>query len=96
MFSFDLPASQLNRQRVENSPLFIPQIERLLANTLSRSIGNNTTNNIPISDTMPSETTTSTTTTTISNNDNSDNDNNDNDNSDNDNSDNDNNYLEVD
>ena len=38
MFSFDLPTSQINRQTSENNTFIIPQIERLLADTLPVSI----------------------------------------------------------
>ena len=38
MFSFDLPTSEINRQTSENNTFIIPQIERLLADTLPRSI----------------------------------------------------------
>ena len=46
MFSFDLPTSQLNRQNTDtntdtnDNTLIIPQIERLISNTLSRNIFN--------------------------------------------------------
>ena len=43
MFSFDLPSGQLNGQNSENNPFIIPQIERLMANTISRNIFNNGT-----------------------------------------------------
>jgi hypothetical protein len=43
MFSFDLPSDQVNRQNSENNPFIIPQIERLMANTVSRNIFNNGT-----------------------------------------------------
>ena len=42
MFSFDLPRSQVNSQNTNSETSIIPQIERLLTNTLSRSIGNST------------------------------------------------------
>jgi hypothetical protein len=38
MFSFDLPTSEINRQTSENNTFIIPQIERLLADTLPTSI----------------------------------------------------------
>jgi hypothetical protein len=40
MFSFDLPTSEINRQTSENNTFIIPQIERLLSDTLPRSIFN--------------------------------------------------------
>jgi hypothetical protein len=43
MFSFDLPSSQVNEQNSDNNPFIIPQIERLMANTLSRNIFNRST-----------------------------------------------------
>ena len=43
MFSFDLPSEQVNRQNSENNPFIIPQIERLMADTLSRNIFNRST-----------------------------------------------------
>ena len=43
MFSFDLPSDQVNRQNSENNPFIIPQIERLMANTVSRNIFNSGT-----------------------------------------------------
>ena len=43
MFSFDLPSDQVNRQNSENNPFIIPQIERLMVNTVSRNIFNNGT-----------------------------------------------------
>ena len=43
MFSFDLPTSEINRQTSENNTFIIPQIERLLADTLPRSIFDNST-----------------------------------------------------
>ena len=42
MFSFDLPRSQVNSQNTNSETSIIPQIERLLTNTLSRNIGNST------------------------------------------------------
>ena len=47
MFSFDLPTSQLNRQNTDtntdtnDNTLIIPQIERLISNTFSRNVFNN-------------------------------------------------------
>ena len=43
MFSFDLPSSQVNEQNSDNNPFSIPQIERLMADTLSRNIFNRST-----------------------------------------------------
>jgi hypothetical protein len=43
MFSFDLPSSQANEQNSDNNPFSIPQIERLMADTLSRNIFNRST-----------------------------------------------------
>ena len=43
VFSFDLPASHVNSQNTNNNPFIIPQIERLIANTVSRNIFNNST-----------------------------------------------------
>ena len=43
MFSFDLPSDQVNGQNSDNNPFSIPQIERLMANTLSRNIFNRST-----------------------------------------------------
>jgi hypothetical protein len=43
MFSFDLPRSQVNSQNTDDNSFIIPQIERLLSNTISRSILSNTT-----------------------------------------------------
>ena len=42
VFSFDLPRSQVNSQNTNSETSIIPQIERLLTNTLSRSSGNST------------------------------------------------------
>ena len=42
MFSFDLPRNQVNSQNTNSETSIIPQIERLLTNTLSRSSGNST------------------------------------------------------
>jgi predicted Zn-ribbon and HTH transcriptional regulator len=50
MFSFDLPRSQVNSQNTNDNSFMIPQIERLLSNTLSRSILNN---NTPITNVTP-------------------------------------------
>ena len=49
MFSFDLPTTQLNRQNTNtntdtdtnDNTLIIPQIERLISNTFSRNVFNN-------------------------------------------------------
>ena len=43
MFSFDLPRSQVNSQNTNSETSIVPQIERLFANTLSRSNGTTTT-----------------------------------------------------
>jgi hypothetical protein len=43
MFSFDLPSEQVDRQNSENNTFIIPQLERLMANTVSRNIFNNGT-----------------------------------------------------
>jgi hypothetical protein len=40
VFSFDLPRSQVNSQSTNSETSIIPQIERLLTNTLSRNISN--------------------------------------------------------
>jgi len=45
MFSFDLPRSQVNSQTTNSETSIIPQIERLLTNTLSRSSNNSNSNN---------------------------------------------------
>ena len=56
MFSFDLPRSQVNSQNTNDNSFMIPQIERLLSNTLSRSIGNSTS----ITNATPPDSSTST------------------------------------
>jgi hypothetical protein len=43
VFSFDLPRSQVNSQNTNSETSIVPQIERLFANTLSRSNGTTTT-----------------------------------------------------
>jgi hypothetical protein len=43
VFSFDLPRSQVNSQNTNSETSIVPQIERLFANTLSRSNGSTTT-----------------------------------------------------
>jgi hypothetical protein len=54
MFSFDLPSGEINRQNSENNPFIIPQIERLMANTISRNIFNSGTRaNTSISSVTP-------------------------------------------
>ena len=45
MFSFDIPRSQLSGQNTNGETSIIPQIERLFANTLSRSTGSNSGSN---------------------------------------------------
>ena len=45
MFSFDIPRSQLSGQNTNGETSIIPQIERLFANTLSRSNGSNSGSN---------------------------------------------------
>jgi predicted Zn-ribbon and HTH transcriptional regulator len=42
VFSFDLPRSQVNSQNTNSETSIVPQIERLFANTLSRSNGSTT------------------------------------------------------
>ena len=64
MFSFDLPSSQVTGQNSENNPFIIPQIERLMADTLSRNIFNNGTSTYGLTPNTSNNTNTNTTTTT--------------------------------
>jgi hypothetical protein len=66
MFSFDLPASEIIRQTSENNTFIIPQIERLLNDTLPTSIF----------DTNPTNTANTTSATSLPNDNDNDNDNN--------------------
>jgi hypothetical protein len=54
MFSFDMPSGELNRQNSENNPFIIPQIERLMANTISRNIFNSGTSTYGVTPTTSS------------------------------------------
>lgn len=71
MFSFDLPSDQVNGQNSENNPFIIPQIERLMANTLSRNIFNRSTSTSGAAPTNTNNTNTNAANTNNTNNSNS-------------------------
>jgi len=68
VFSFDLPSAQANEQNSDNNPFSISQIERLMANTLSRNIFNRSTSTSGVTPNTNNTTNNTTNTTNTNNN----------------------------